>query len=292
MKEAGAAGSQMCDWAAPRLSYVICATARTGSSLLADYLTSLGTAGRPDEYFNSRPPRGALRTPAWIRERGRMGPLEYLGMIVTLGQTDNGVFGAKVTGSAFDEALSLMRAGFAPGLSPRRLLDAAFPGLKAIVVTRLDKVAQAVSVLRALESQRFSALDGEGLADRQRLRYSYPLIQMTMEDIMVEERAWMHTLPELGIPFHVVAYEELSAQPEQVVAAVVEFLGIEAHSAPATRLTRQADDLSNSWAHRHDRNMARAHRALMAAASATIARTPNLRRHYWSHHLTRRTGRP
>ena len=39
-------------WTAPRATYVICTTPRSGSWLLSDGLSSTGVAGRPREWFN------------------------------------------------------------------------------------------------------------------------------------------------------------------------------------------------------------------------------------------------
>ena len=50
----------------PAVSYLLCSTPRTGSSLLCDALRATGVAGRPEEYFQFRArtgqPRRALDT--------------------------------------------------------------------------------------------------------------------------------------------------------------------------------------------------------------------------------------
>ena len=46
---------------APTVSYLICSTPRTGSSLLCDALTATGVAGRPEEYFQFRARTGYPR---------------------------------------------------------------------------------------------------------------------------------------------------------------------------------------------------------------------------------------
>ena len=48
---------------APTVSYLICSTPRTGSSLLCDALTATGVAGRPEEYFQFRARTGYPRRP-------------------------------------------------------------------------------------------------------------------------------------------------------------------------------------------------------------------------------------
>src|SRR5919202_4203540 len=47
----------------PRLSYLVCATPRSGSTLLCDVLTSTGVAGRPQEFWEALPGTGLPRQP-------------------------------------------------------------------------------------------------------------------------------------------------------------------------------------------------------------------------------------
>ena len=39
----------------PMSAYLVCATPRSGSTLLCRALTATGVAGRPEEYFEARP---------------------------------------------------------------------------------------------------------------------------------------------------------------------------------------------------------------------------------------------
>src|SRR3954447_21071418 len=47
----------------PAVSYLLCSTPRTGSSLLCDALRATGVAGRPEEYFQFRARTGQPRRP-------------------------------------------------------------------------------------------------------------------------------------------------------------------------------------------------------------------------------------
>ena len=46
------------------VSYLVCATPRSGSTLLCEGLKATGVAGRPEEYFEALPTTGRPRTPA------------------------------------------------------------------------------------------------------------------------------------------------------------------------------------------------------------------------------------
>ncbi len=50
-------------WGVPRLSYLICATPRSGSTLLCDALDGTGIAGHPEEHFEVLLETGQPRQP-------------------------------------------------------------------------------------------------------------------------------------------------------------------------------------------------------------------------------------
>jgi LPS sulfotransferase NodH len=47
----------------PTLSYLICSTPRSGSTLLCEALTNTGVAGSPEEYYQHRRKTGMPRRP-------------------------------------------------------------------------------------------------------------------------------------------------------------------------------------------------------------------------------------
>src|SRR5690349_13000702 len=101
-------------------SYIVCATPRSGSTLLCELLKDTGVAGRPEEYFEARaltgvPPhpgdylQNLPRTGAGIRDDARpprapehssllglASYSEHLSRTFRLGSTDNGVFATKL----------------------------------------------------------------------------------------------------------------------------------------------------------------------------------------------------
>src|SRR6185312_2619123 len=98
-------------------SYIVCATQRSGSTLLCEALKSTGVAGRPEEFFEARVRTGRPRTAAGyfgapdigdiLGDPEKLGPApdyssldgigdyaEHLERSFRLGTTANGVFGA------------------------------------------------------------------------------------------------------------------------------------------------------------------------------------------------------
>src|SRR5829696_3930062 len=97
----------------PRHSYLVCATERSGSTLLCELLAGTGVAGRPEEYFEFLNASGRVRQPREYFEESDdpsihelLAPLEPPLPLVPWeerladargrGITPNGVFGAKM----------------------------------------------------------------------------------------------------------------------------------------------------------------------------------------------------
>jgi trehalose 2-sulfotransferase len=172
----------------PTLSYLVCATPRSGSTLLCDLLDQTGIAGHPEEYFEALRHSGLPRRPheyfdperhANIVERlafrelpdGKATPSDlwqpatydrYLAWAIEEGTTPNGVFAAKLMWGYLGDFATLLRGidGMA-GLPVPELLGRAFPNLHYIRITRQDKVRQAVSLWRAVQTQTWQRDEGE-----------------------------------------------------------------------------------------------------------------------------------
>jgi LPS sulfotransferase NodH len=70
----------------PHVSYIVCATPRSGSSLLDEALKNTGSMGVPDEYFlphNQRLWQNAWNTPTFS---------EYMAEVLRRGTSPNGIF--------------------------------------------------------------------------------------------------------------------------------------------------------------------------------------------------------
>src|ERR671917_2614911 len=106
----------------PRVSYLVCATPRSGSTLLCEALSGTGLAGRPAEYFEAMYDTRLPRRPTDYFEGLRAIPAasfladqlpteggearealsqaatyrDYLAWVLRTGTTPNGVFGAKL----------------------------------------------------------------------------------------------------------------------------------------------------------------------------------------------------
>src|ERR1700735_3666803 len=103
-------------------TYMICAVPRTGSYLLCDLLRKTGVAGRPNEYFNP-----SFQS-QWAADWGTPALDDFLAKILSLGTTDNGVFGLKIHPMQFDSLCrQLARRARVPFVDRPALLAAWFP---------------------------------------------------------------------------------------------------------------------------------------------------------------------
>jgi LPS sulfotransferase NodH len=267
----------------PTASYLVCATPRSGSTLLCHLLSATGVAGRPEEYFEALHHSGLPRRPheyfqpdrhADIVERlafremperpARPNELwapdtydRYLAWATEQGTTPNGVFGAKLMwGYLFDFADLVRRIDGFAGLPVPRLLERAFPGLRYVRVTRQDKVRQAVSLWKAVQTQtwrRDAGAQSEGPAAP--ATYDFAAIHHLVNQLHAHDNAWTGYFTGLGVDPLVVTYEELAAEKASTVRRVLDHVGIAPPPegiALEPRLEQQADALSEEWVTRYE----------------------------------------
>ena len=265
----------------PMLSYLVCATPRSGSTLLCQELDKTGLAGHPQEYFEALRRSGVPRRPHEyfdperhpnIVERlafremfegaPKPNPLwhpdtygQYLEWALDEGTTPNGVFGAKLMWGYLGDFAELLRGidGMA-GRSLPDLLSRAFPGLRYVQITRRDKVRQAVSLWKAVQTQAWQ-LDAGASDDAHDGRvlepvFSFRAINYLMRQLTAHDASWDAYFLGLGYEPLKVTYEELAESTEGVVHSVLEHLGIAAPDdlqIGPPRLSVQADEVSELW---------------------------------------------
>jgi LPS sulfotransferase NodH len=146
------------------------------------------------------------------------------------GTTPNGVFGAKIMWSHTDDLWA--RLG-------DRTLEDVFGPLRYVQVVRRDKVAQAVSLWTAIQTQAWRSGD-EAVAEPV---YSFTAIKHLIDWLQAGEDSWTawlrHCSPD------VVVYEDFARDPEPTIEVLA---GVKAPPAP---LRRQSGTRSSAWAERY-----------------------------------------
>ena len=239
-------------WRHPRRCYLICGVARSGSNLLSDGLRDTGRAGRPNQFFlpSSEPQfRAAHHFAADVKFA------DYVRGIVVKSATSNEVFGFKLMGWYLNDFLVRLRQTRefgGPGGSDLEILNAAFPRLRFLQITRRDKLRQAISKARAAQTGLWKVQEGKSeLAEPQ---YDRTLIARCLAEAEEEEKIWSALFARIDErPFR-VEYEQLCQDFERTLREVLEFLEIRLPrrmKIPAPATIRQRDALSDEWEQRY-----------------------------------------
>jgi trehalose 2-sulfotransferase len=229
-------------------SYLICATPRSGSTLLCGLLESSGVAGHPASYFN----RKTLDVYAddWRIARPRDGRIDaaFVRAALTAGRTSNGVFGGRIMAETLPELIGGLAAASAPGVTDVDLLSARMGRLRFVHLRRRDVVAQAVSWAKSSQTHYWHP--GEAVVPGgQDPHYDEELIGRLVATIEGYEADWTAWFAAHRIAPCEVTYEELAADPPGTAQRVLDHLGLKV--PPDRRLVvghrRQADHLNAEW---------------------------------------------
>lgn len=271
----------------PSISYLVYATARSGSTLLCEALTGTGIAGWPDEYFVPGA-QSTLRPATWLTKLGTVPLPDYVREIVQENTTEDGVFGAKFDWFTHQTFISEMRTyPECRNLSDHEILSSFFPNLHYIWVTRRDKIRQAISVWKAMQDNKWnsqieSSPSGAGVPLRRveaAPRFSFPLIAEQLLLIADSEAGVASYFAENRIVPCTVVYEDLALDYEGTASRVLNYLGIEASetvSLAHRRLQKQSGALNDAWFAEYARKRLWQHRLHLALGLPGTLRNPNV----------------
>jgi len=254
-------------------TYLVCSTHRTGTTLLCQLLTDTALCGFPEEYFSPRwAPRFAeeLATGQIAREDGVSAPEgppdgsrfeqldleEYLHGLFGAKATANGVWGSKLhwphvrrLHDAFKPRRKLLRGG----RSTQRLLEEIFAGPRYIWIRRRDKVKQAISFWRSMQTKIYNTAS-DTVVESVQPEFDYAQIHDIVERFEKHDRGWQRLFQASGVQPFVVEFESFVKTVERTVTDVLEFLEIQTpagFTAPVPRLKKISDQLNEDWYHRY-----------------------------------------
>jgi LPS sulfotransferase NodH len=219
-------------------SFLVCTTPRTGSTLLADMLAMSG-AGRADELFN----------PHTVPPGSRIELGEYLARCAER-SARSGSFAIKLHWDQHQTFLGQLRRLRRSGnRSDGELIASVLPGVRYVLLTRDDVVAQGVSWWKAKQTRVWHDGD-EPQADAV---FDYDAIDERVRMAREQTEAWREWLRKNGLDYHAVVYEQLVRDPVEVTATALVYLGVTSSGGPpsATRTRRQADGLNDEWVRRY-----------------------------------------
>jgi trehalose 2-sulfotransferase len=241
----------------PSRSYLICANARCGSTLLSRALSDTGIAGHPDEFFVTGPPEAfAPGSTFWedgplARQHGVTDRNRFIELVYEVGSTPNGVFGVKwmwnYVGWAVDNFRQVPRFS---GASTEEIFHEMFPGLRVVHVVRRDQLRQAISWLRAAEDGVWVVSDDEPARPIREPIYQHDVIAGMMDLIAEGERKWLDLYVTLGLSPLTVVYEDLTAPDgyDPTIRRVLRHLDLDdTIDLPHPSTKKQADGINEEW---------------------------------------------
>jgi LPS sulfotransferase NodH len=228
---------------------MVCATARSGSNFFTDGLHATRKAGRPKQFF----------LPKFEGEYGAAHGLDpvadfagYVRGIVPSTATSNEVFGFKVMGWYLQDFLERLKGAFPElvqdgKLADRKLLESLFPRLQFVRIVRKNKLRQAISKAKALQSGLWKVQEGN--AANAEPVFDFELIQRCLEETLTDEMVWSKFFEAQQIEPLTVVYEDLCAEYDLTIRSTMRFFGVSIPRSPriepATVL--QSDSLSLEW---------------------------------------------
>jgi LPS sulfotransferase NodH len=254
--------------------YFVCTTPRSGSTLLCEALALTGVAGRPAEYFEALSHSNLPRQPHEYFD-GATDPLvaallpaaptgaalpelvsapsyrDYLGRVRAKGTTPNGVFGAKLMWGHLDDLIARLDGDRE---HPFEALEGEFAGARYVRVLRSNKPRQAISLWKALQTQRWRDDGVDGSGEERMPEYHFGAIDHLIGQLADHEAAWDETFRRAGIEPLLLTFDEIADDLPGAVRRVLEFVGVDGRGVapvlPAMR--RQADLSSLEWLQRFE----------------------------------------
>ena len=232
----------------PTISYMICATPRSGSTLLCEALRNTNLAGNPDEYF------GPMHIKRWTEKWHTSSEKNYLEKVIAHGMGENGVWGIKVMRLYWQNVISHLQSATNTAEMPEtELLNAYFPDLRYIWITRRDKVRQAISWMKFVQGAAWYWEDDEP-QELKGLEFKPDIIREFISQTAIHETAWLGFFRESDVQPYIVVYEDFVNAYEETAKGILKYLGIsypEKLIFGQRRIKKQADALTDEWVHRY-----------------------------------------
>lgn len=245
--------------------YIICTSPRSGSTLLCTMLADTGRAGRPWSYFH-RPDFMREWAEAWNLPPQEGTPPDsydaaYLRAAAIAGRTPalggGPVFGMRLQ-QAYLPSLAAMLGRVHPELpTVADRFERAFGPLTYVHLTREDKVAQAVSAVKARQTGLWHRHADGGERERSgppaEPVFDAAAIGAEVDALTRADRAWRAWFERQAIDPLTIGYEALAADPAATVLRLCAALDIALPDdmIPTPGTARLADALSADWAARY-----------------------------------------
>jgi trehalose 2-sulfotransferase len=239
-------------------SIILCANPRSGSTMLCDLMAATGALGRPQSFYRPE------SISDWAKRLGvnkQAGSEEferaYLAAIRKHGTDVTGMFGLRLMWDSVEGFVDRLSSVFGEQLSDAALFERAFGRPLYIHLVREDKVAQAVSLIRAEQTGQWHlSADGtvrQGTAEPLPVTYDAQAIETEIASLTRDDAAWQDWFAVQGLSPLQTTYEDLASDPLSVLRFLLTAMDRDPEVArdvePAT--SKMADDESRQWIDRY-----------------------------------------
>lgn len=232
----------------PENSYLVMMSPRCGSNLLCTNLEKIGL-GKPVEAFHFNRPM--------LRQRYHWdidfdNPVEYLSTVINHLMVGN-TFGMKMNWSQFEAFLKTAHKlgdRFDPTIEDDELTEALFPKVSYILMKRRQKVKQAISYSKAMQTGIWSEKKDQDESYKEYVLpplYDREHIEGCLDELLAFDVCWENYLALHNLNYLEVWYEDLVEDFESKMLEIYAFLGFKELSPPPPLLKRQANKRSDEW---------------------------------------------
>ena len=240
--------------------YVLCASPRSGSTLLCDLLKRSGVAGAPDSFFRTESVADFALT--WGVEIPRDGwDHRYVDAVRGHGARASGRFGMRIMWSDMPPTLARL-ATLYPRVGRREaeLLREVLGVEHFIHLSRTDRLAEAISLLIAEQTglwhRNADGTERERPSEPSAPRYDHDAIATRIRILDGEADGWRRWFADNDIQPLKLTYEDLADDATAALAKVVTYLGGEPPQALPTGTARLATSINDDWSRRFQRERA------------------------------------
>ncbi len=244
-------------------SYVICTSPRSGSTLLCTLLAATGVAGKPASYFYGDSVADWLEDLGIVPEAGssERDMLEAaFSEAMRQGRKGTRLFGLRQQQRGLGLLCEKLAVGEPEDLADSERFRRRFGPTLFIHLSRADKVAQAVSLLKAEQSGLWHmAPDGtevERLAPHREPIYDFGKLRACVDMVTAYDRNWEAWFRQEAIDPLRISYDALSADPVATLRSVLGHLGLDRSAADGIEpgVRKLADGTSADWVARYRRD--------------------------------------
>lgn len=242
-------------------AYIVCATPRSGSTLLCDLLSQTGVAGHPNSFY--RQESVADFAAEWGVTLGEGVDFErrYLAAAIKAGTGDSHILGLRVMWPSMPYLLEQLGRLFPNQTTDTGRIAAAFGTPVYIHLQRKDRVAQAISRAMAEQSglwhRHADGSERERVGEHRVPQYDGAQLERYIAEAGDDEAHWHRWFDASGLTPFELTYEELSADPTTALAKILGALGKDPDIARrvTVQTARLADATSREWATRYAREL-------------------------------------